>query len=132
LEKGKFSMVLSKKNGSLLGLGCLLGAVILGATIPAIASENSIIPGTFSANVALTSEYRFRGLSQTDDAPAIQGGFDYEIEVVKPAALYLGAWASNVDFNEGAGVDGATIEIDLYGGIKGSHGDSGLIPTSIE
>ena len=74
---------------------------------PAMAQDKSPIPGTFSANVALTSEYLFRGLSQNDDAPAIQGGFDYEVEVAKPVSLYAGAWGSNVDFNEASSVDGA-------------------------
>ena len=92
----------------------------------AAAQDKSPIPGSFSANVALTSEYFFRGLSQTDDAPAIQGGFDYEVEVAKPVSLYLGVWGSNVDFNEASSVDGATIEIDWYGGLKGSIGDTGL------
>ena len=93
---------------------------------PILAEEKSAMPGSFSANVSLTSEYYFRGLSQTDDAPAIQGGFDYEVPLAKPVALYLGVWGSNVDFNEGAGVDGATIEIDYYGGLKGNVGDSGV------
>lgn len=88
--------------------------------------EEPVIPGSFSANVALTSEYYFRGLSQTDDTPAIQGGFDYEVDVSKPIAFYLGTWASNVDFNEPGGVDGASIEIDLYGGLRGAIGETGL------
>ena len=95
------------------------------STAPALAQGSSSIPGSFSANVALTSEYLFRGLSQTDDAPAIQGGFDYEVEVIKPASLYLGVWGSNVDFNEGSS-DNATIEIDYYGGLKGSYADTGF------
>ena len=44
----------------------------------------------------------------------------------KPVALYLGVWGSNVDFNEGGSVDGATVEIDYYGGFKGNIGDSGV------
>lgn len=93
---------------------------------PILAQEKSAFPGSFSANVSFTSEYYFRGLSQTDDAPALQGGFDYEVPLGKPVGLYLGAWGSNVDFNEGAGVDGATVEIDYYGGLKGDIGDTGL------
>jgi len=84
------------------------------------------IPGTFSANVAVTSEYYYRGLSQTDDAPALQGGFDYSVELAKPVNAYVGVWGSNVDFNEGAGVDGATVEIDIYGGLNGSIGSTGI------
>lgn len=97
---------------------------------PALAQEKTMIPGTFSANVAFTSEYLFRGLSQTDDGPALQGGFDYEVEVAKPVSVYAGVWGSNVDFGEsgagGSGIDGANIEFDLYGGLKGNIGDSGL------
>ena len=94
----------------------------LSGTAGAVAqeAEKSPIPGTFSANVGITSEYFFRGLSQTDDKPALQGGFDYEVGVggVTP---YLGVWGSNVDFSgtESASVHGATLELDLYGGVKG-------------
>lgn len=71
-----------------------------------------------SANVALTTDYVFRGFSQTDEAPAIQGGFDAAY-----GPFYLGVWASNLDFGgattpAGATVDVADIEIDWYGGIK--------------
>ena len=86
------------------------------------------IPGEFSANVAVVSEYYFRGISQTDDAPALQGGFDWSatLDEKSGVGLYLGVWGSNVDFNEAAGVDGATVEIDYYGGLTGSIGDTGL------
>lgn len=80
-------------------------AVTITATIGSVAAraaENSSFPGAFSANVAITSEYYFRGLSQTDDAPALQGGFDYEVGLAKPVALYLGAWGSNANGNEEA------------------------------
>ena len=113
------------------GAGCalltatVLGAMSLSATTAAAQEMKSGFPGTFSANVALTSEYLFRGISQTDDAPALQGGFDYELPA-GPVNLYLGVWGSNVDFNEAAGVDGATVEIDVYGGVNGSIGDTGL------
>ncbi len=62
----------------------------------------------FSGNVALTTDYVFRGISQTLENPAIQGGFDVAVD-----KFYAGVWASNVDF----GFD-ETIEIDLYGGVK--------------
>ena len=61
-----------------------------------------------SANVALTTNYIFRGISQTDDGPAIQGGFDAGIEM-----FYAGVWASSVDFG-----DDTTMEIDVYAGIS--------------
>jgi len=103
-----------------------MAAVLSITATTASAQGRSPLPGNFSANVALTSEYYFRGLSQSDDAPAIQGGFDYSIGVVKPTTLYLGVWGSSVDFNEPGPVDGATVEIDLYGGLKGKIGKSGF------
>jgi len=102
------------------------GGLLAISTPPAKAAEIEGIPGSFSANVGFVSEYFFRGISQTDDGMAIQGGFDYEVEVAKPTSLYLGVWGSNVDFDEASGVDGATLEFDLYGGLKGSIGDTGL------
>ena len=65
----------------------------------------------FSGNVGLFSDYLYRGISQTLEGPAIQGGLDY---AHTPSGLYAGVWASNVDF----GAD-ASIEIDYYGGIAG-------------
>jgi uncharacterized protein (TIGR02001 family) len=74
-------------------------------------------PSPFSANVALTTDYVFRGISQTDSSPAIQGGFDFK----HGSGLYLGTWGSNVNFNEDTS-DGkgrrATMELDLYGGFS--------------
>lgn len=71
-------------------------------------------PGEISANVTLASDYVFRGLSQTSEQPAIQGGFDYNADISEGVGLYLGTWASNVNYADG---DEASIEIDYYGGI---------------
>jgi uncharacterized protein (TIGR02001 family) len=65
--------------------------------------------GPISANVAFTSDYVWRGTSQTDNGMAIQGGLDYAHE----SGIYLGAWGSNVDFN-----DDANVEVDLYAGYS--------------
>jgi len=85
---------------------------------PAAAAPAS--PHTFTGNVGLFSEYRFRGISQTFKQPAIQGGFDYSHE----SGLYAGNWNSNV--NEGAGFPAGNIEMDFYGGWKKTWGDWGL------
>lgn len=68
---------------------------------------------TFSGNVALTTDYTFRGISQTDEDPAIQGGFDYSNEH-GGLAYYAGVWASTIDF----AAQSAELEIDVYAGIK--------------
>ena len=73
----------------------------------------------FSATTTLASDYVFRGISNTDGDPAIQGSMDYEHE----SGFYAGVWASNVKFRENAGedaidtVDEASIEIDYYAGF---------------
>lgn len=64
-------------------------------------------------NVGATSDYRYRGISQTRLKPALQGGVDFSA-----GGLYLGAWASNIKWIEDFGGD-AKVEIDLYGGYKG-------------
>jgi uncharacterized protein (TIGR02001 family) len=61
-------------------------------------------------NLALTSDYVFRGISQSNYKPALQGGLDYAFG---DTGLYVGAWASNVDFADG---DGPDIELDYYVG----------------
>jgi uncharacterized protein (TIGR02001 family) len=67
----------------------------------------------FSANVGLFSEYVFRGITQSDESLALQGGFD----VSHINGLYAGIWGSNVDFNDG---DEAHLEIDIYAGYSGA------------
>ena len=66
-----------------------------------------------TANVNLASSYRFRGIDQTFNQPAIQGGFD----LTMPYGFYVGNWNSNVNGNA-AGMYGGNIEMDLYGGWK--------------
>ena len=80
------------------------------AEAPAAAEAES--PHSLSANVAMTTNYMFRGVSQTDNGPAIQGGFDYEYT---PYGLYAGVWGSNVSSE---GYAGASMELDLYVGWK--------------
>jgi len=81
------------------------------ATAAATASTPAS-PVTF--NAALTSDYRYRGISQTRLQPALQGGIDY----VHAAGWYVGAWASTIKFAKDAGGDG-DVEIDLYAGKRG-------------
>jgi uncharacterized protein (TIGR02001 family) len=73
--------------------------------------------GKFSATVAGTTDYTFRGISQTDGGPAVQGSFgwskDFDISSQK-VGLYASAWGSNVEFNDN---DQAYLELDYSGGI---------------
>lgn len=70
---------------------------------------------TFSGNVAVATDYVFRGVSQTQERPAIQGGFDAAFD----SGFFAGIWASNVDFDTDA-----SAEMDYYGGYSGSFGCS--------
>ena len=88
-------------------------------TAPAAAAAPAS-PHTFTGNMFLVTDYRFRGISQTFKQPAIQGGFDYGHE----SGFYIGNWNSNV--NSGAGFPGGSIEMDFYGGWKKTWGDWGL------
>lgn len=73
----------------------------------------------FTANISLVSDYRFRGISQTNGKPSVQGGFDFE-----QAGFYVGTWASNVSWlSDGGGGDvSSSLELDLYGGYRGTAG----------
>ncbi|CUI61269.1 Bacterial protein of uncharacterised function (Gcw_chp) [Achromobacter xylosoxidans] len=72
---------------------------------------------TLTANVTLASQYRYRGLMQTNNKPAIQGGFDF----THASGLYLGNWNSSVSWlNDGNSDVSAPVEMDFYGGYKGN------------
>ena len=66
-------------------------------------------------NVTLTSDYSFRGWSQTQRDPAIQGGFDVAFE----SGFYMGTWGSNVTYGVLDDGDTASLEWDLYFGWSG-------------
>jgi uncharacterized protein (TIGR02001 family) len=70
---------------------------------------------TVSYNVAATSEYRYRGLSQTRFDPALQGGADY---THSPSGFYAGTWLSTIKWTKDLGGDG-DVEVDLYAGKRG-------------
>lgn len=94
----------------LLNATALAGAAAL--ALLASAGAASAQEATITANIAVTSDYVFRGYSQTDEEPAIQGGVDVTI-----GAFYVGAWGSNVDFG-----DDTDAEVDIYGGFRGEAG----------
>ena len=71
---------------------------------------------TYSFTVTGTSDYVFRGISQTDNDPTIQGAIN-----VGYGIFYAGVWASGLDFDVRFGND-AEIEVDWYAGIKPTWG----------
>ena len=76
-----------------------------------------ILGGDITGSFGLTTDYTFRGISQTKKNPAVQGGVEYQHEV----GAYIGLWASNVNFNDGGQ---AQIEMDGYGGYRTALTDS--------
>lgn len=85
----------------------LLGAGILGL---ATVAQAETAKSSLTANASVTTNYVFRGVTQTDDNPAIQGGVDY----THSSGFYAGAWGSNVKFPNAGG---SALEYDLYAGF---------------
>jgi len=88
----------------------LTATAVAAIALAGSASAHDLLGGSISYNVAATSDYVFRGVTQTDGDAAIQGGIDYS-----HGMFYVGTWASNVSF--------ADYEVDLYAGIKPTAGD---------
>jgi uncharacterized protein (TIGR02001 family) len=104
----------------------LLAATMLAGSLfaaaPALAQEEDSAVSV-SANVALVTDYRFRGYSLTDGDPALQGGID----VALPAGFYVGTWASTISGGSAYG----EMELDAYAGWGGEFGaitvDAGVL-----
>lgn len=93
-----------------------------GETEPEAAAEEDQggLQGEISGEVALVSDYIFRGITNTDHNPAVQGGLSYSVDVGLPwAKPYIGFWGSNVDFDDGGE---AHVEIDALFGLTGTIG----------
>ncbi len=96
----------------------LVLTALVGAPAFAVADEPAS-PHTLSANIGLTSNYIFRGISQTGGEAAIQGGFDYS----HSSGFYLGTWGSNVGWlTEFQNYNSGSMELDLYGGYRNAIG----------
>jgi len=96
-----------------------LAASTIFATSSVMAWDSADGAWSTSASVALSSEYVFRGITQTNSEPAISGSFD----VNHSSGAYAGVWASNVDFGPASDV---SLEIDYYTGFGGDFGESGV------
>src|SRR6185295_3362632 len=84
----------------------ILGALAAAATGPAFAQEAGI-----TGNVSLVSDYQWRNLSQSNHDMTVQGGIDLNAG----NGLYIGTWASGVDFNDASDVN---LEVDVYAGYR--------------
>jgi len=95
----------------------LLAAALLACATASIAQTKAPEPDyTFAYNVGVVTDYRFRGITQTNYGGALQGGIDFSHK----SGIYLGAWASNVSWvKQFNGANNGSMELDLYGGYKG-------------
>jgi uncharacterized protein (TIGR02001 family) len=100
----------------------LLALAVLGTLSASAAAQ-------LSYNIGVVSDYRYRGITQTNFNPALQGGIDY----AHSSGFYVGAWGSTISWIKDTGNSlrnggntmtgfsaGSNIEIDLYGGFKGN------------
>lgn len=124
-------MLLNKK---LLAISCLSMFIAAPVFAEEVMQNEEVSPAEaekagLSGNLSLTSNYVYRGISQTAGNPTLQGGIDYAFE----NHFYIGAWASGVSFyrnlnTETAGAEGAAnskYELDTYAGYKNHVGDVG-------
>ena len=74
----------------------------------AVQAQEAAAPSPLTANISLTSNYKFRGQDQGTNKPAVQGGFDWSMN-----GFYIGNWNSSIGFTN------AGIEMDFYAGYKG-------------
>jgi uncharacterized protein (TIGR02001 family) len=93
----------------------LAGASLLASTgaMAQAAPESSL-----SFNAGVVTDYRYRGISQSRLKPAVQAGVDY----ADKSGFYVGAWGSTIKWIRDSGAADGTVELDLYGGYKGSAG----------
>jgi len=97
-------------------------ALMAGLSTVAFAADEPAAPeaSPITANVTVVNDYRYRGISQSNFKPAIQGGFDYAHE----SGFYIGNWNSSISWiSDSASAGGsknvsAPIEMDFYAGIK--------------
>ncbi len=109
---------------SLYALPAAIAAVL---SSPALAQEETAPPEpiTVSGSIALVSDYRFRGVSQTDEEMAVQGG----LTVSHESGFYVGTWASNL---AGWGTfGGSNMELDIFGGVKFPIGEGAALDVGV-
>jgi uncharacterized protein (TIGR02001 family) len=105
-----------------------LGALLLGLAGTGFAEETAAPedPNKVTANIGVVSNYMWRGVTQTQDAAAVQGGVDY----AHASGFTAGVWASNVDFeNEGA-PQTVTIPVDPATGLPATDADGNYVGTT--
>jgi len=80
-------------------------------------------PNPWVGSLTLASDYLFRGLTQTNEKPALQGGLEYD----DPSGIYAGFWGSSIswlsDTSTSAAHVSSNVEFDFYAGYRGKFSD---------
>ncbi|MBA3479068.1 MAG: hypothetical protein H0T52_11825 [Lautropia sp.] len=108
-----------------LAVGALAAGLLVPPSSNAQQKETFSVSGTLSGSLTLTTDYRFRGVSQTFGDPALQGGVDFSL----PSNFYIGTWASVVDKEIFANTRG--FEVDIYGGYKRQLGGGMMLDVGL-
>lgn len=102
----------------------ITSTLCVGAFVASAILAGSAAEAATSGSLTLTSDYLFRGLSQTDQEPALQGGIEYAHD----SGFYAGVWGSNIswlsDYSSAALPINSSVELDGYLGWRGSVGDA--------
>jgi uncharacterized protein (TIGR02001 family) len=94
-------------------------AVLLCTSLAAAGHASAEVSG----EVAIVSDYVFRGLSQTNEKPALQAGLTWEHE----SGFYIGTWGSSISWLSDSDPDvSSQVEIDVFAGYAGEFGESGV------
>ncbi|SEK09215.1 TorF family putative porin [Achromobacter sp. NFACC18-2] len=108
---------MSRNTLAALALLAIVPTVHASDAPPAADAADTASRYTLTANVTLASQYRYRGLMQTNNQPAIQGGFD----LAHASGFYIGNWNSSISWLDDSNSDvSAPVEMDFYGGYKGN------------
>jgi len=105
-----------KRSSKLAGVAVLWCAI--SGAMPAMAEETPA--SSWAGSVSVVNDYLFRGLSQTNQGPAVQPGIEFD----HASGWYIGAWASNISWLSDTSSVGAplssSVELDFYTGFRGS------------
>lgn len=85
-----------------------------GVAAAMLMATGAVAHAEISGTLAVTSDYNWRGVTQSANDPAIQGSLDFAHD----SGFYAGAWASTIDFGDDSDAD---IEVDLYTGFSGGE-----------
>lgn len=104
-------------------------AFLAAATGSALAADEDEAPGPLAAfelsgELGVVSNYIDRGITSSDNDPALQGGFTLSLPLGEgDTGVYAGVWGSTIDYDEEG--DGP-VEVELAAGVYGSLGETGI------